>query len=240
MRTEDLARVAAESARYRIGAAPGFIDVFEVIRSLREPQFHLLRYPLDTDSVDGAFVRRESGSYIFVNSSFYLSHQRFTAAHELGHAFLEPGEDDVSHFERSIRLDRYEDAAANRFAAYFLMDADSVRTLASTVVDPAVVCLQVMDKFEVSLDAAAVHLKVLGLISEEDRQSVLARKEQAGTFVRLARELGIRSPGNRRPDQAVDPGRAYFADLSALRDAGLVVPEQYEAMRTLNSTPASV
>lgn len=239
MRTEDLARVAAESARYRIGATSGFVDVFAVIRSLREPQFHLLRYPLETDSLDGAFVRREGGSYIFVNSSFYLSHQRFTAAHELGHAFLEPGEDDVSHFERSIRLDRYEDAAANRFAAYFLMDADSVRSLASDASDPAALCLRVMAEFEVSLDAAAVHLKVLGFISEEERQSVLARKEQAGSFARLARELGVRPPNNRRPDEAVDPGQTYLADLSALRDAGLVVPEQYEAMRALSSTPAS-
>src|SRR4051794_16912319 len=123
MRTEDLARVAAESARFRIGAKRGWIDVFEVIRGLRDPRFHLLRYPLATEALDGAYVRRESGSYIFVNSSFYLSHQRFTAAHELGHAYLEPGEEDVSHFERSISLDRYEDAAANRFAAYFLMDA---------------------------------------------------------------------------------------------------------------------
>jgi Predicted Zn peptidase len=239
MRTEDLARLAAESARYRVGAPSGLIDVFEVIRALREPQFHLLRYPVDTESLDGAFVRREGGSYIFVNSSFYLSHQRFTAAHELGHAFLEPGEDNVSHFERSISLDRYEDAAANRFAAYFLMDADSVRLLAAGVSDPAVLCLRVMAEFGVSLPAASVHLKVLGLITEDDRQAVIARKEQAGSIARLARELGVKAPRNHPPDEAVDPGQSYLSDLTALRDAALVVPEQYEAMRTLRATATS-
>lgn len=235
MRNEDIARLAAESARYRVRAAPGWIDVFKAIRSI--PEYHLLRVPLPAESLDGAYIRRAGRHYILVNSSYYRNHQRFTAAHELGHAFLEPDGDEVAHFERE--LTRHDDAAANRFAAYFLMDEQTVRTVAGAQGSPVAKCLAVMDSFEVSLEAAGIHLRSLGLISELERADVLRDRDEAGSLSRLARTINAKGPKNRPPDGATDPGDSYFNDLESLLRSGLLVPEQFDRMRSLVPTRGS-
>lgn len=227
MRTEDRARQAAESARFRIGAGPGRVDVFGGIRRLAN--YHLLRYPLPANSLEGAFVRHGDQHFVLVNSAVRMTRQRFTAAHELGHAFLEPDSQDVARFE--IDLNRLEDRAANRFAAHFLMDEQTVRDAVTGVEDPIGKALALISTFEVSLEAAAIHLKDLGLIGEVDLQIVLqARDVKLST---LAQARGMPVPANVAGDSAIDPGSDYLEGLAALNAAGLLAKQRHEEMRSL-------
>lgn len=99
----------------------GSIDVFETISRLDIP---LLLRPLD--GLLGAYLR-EPAHGILVTTQRPLSIQRFTAAHELGHYYLEhqPSLDDENVLRRSpfqnSGLPDIQELEANTFAAAFLM-----------------------------------------------------------------------------------------------------------------------
>jgi hypothetical protein len=100
--------------------APGCIDVFRTILKL---DISLLFRPLD--GLLGAFLAKPSTG-IVVTTERTLAIQRFTAAHELGHAYMkhEVSLDDNSILLRSGSRTRPFDAretAADSFGASFLM-----------------------------------------------------------------------------------------------------------------------
>lgn len=228
MRIEERARQAAESARFRLGAPRGRIDVFHAIRALG---IHLLRWPLPEKSLEGAFARRGDAEFILVNSSktTWLTRQRFTAAHELGHRFLS---DDRSVQWLEPTIDRDDDVEANRFAAYFLMDEPSVRESVEGVEDPIARALNVAADFEVSLPASAIHLRELRLISPAEAADAMNAGAQA-TLATLAKRHGARQPSVRR-DIVRDPGPDYDQALQGLLSGGLMSAERYREMRTLS------
>lgn len=227
MRIEERARQAAESARFRLGLRGGRVDVFDAIRQLG---IHLLRWPLPDDSLEGAFARRGAMEFILVNSAsgVWLSRQRFTAAHELGHRFLSD-ERDAAWFEASI--DNTDDVEANRFAAYFLMDEPTVRAGVSYSEPPMARALNTAAEFEVSLAAAAIHLRALGLIAPSDVDAIL--EERAETSLRqLAARYKARQPVARQ-DPVRDPGSDYKNVLQELLRDGLISAERERSMLAL-------
>lgn len=99
----------------------GSIDVFETISQL---DIALLLRPLN--GLLGAYLREPSPG-ILITTQRQLSIQRFTAAHELGHFYLEhkPSLDDDNVLRRSPfqnqGLPDLQELEANTFAAAFLM-----------------------------------------------------------------------------------------------------------------------
>jgi Zn-dependent peptidase ImmA (M78 family) len=90
--------------------------------------------PLDTDDdLSGYYLRRGDDQLIAVNSAHPRVRQRFTVAHELGHAMLDSG--DQMHIDQAFRLRAAhrghkvdpDEAAANSFAATLLMPEDDLR-----------------------------------------------------------------------------------------------------------------
>lgn len=225
MRVEQVARQAAESARFQAGVGPGRVDVFGAIYTLK---FHLLRYPLPEGSLEGAFLRHDQERFILVNSASVRTRQRFTAAHELGHAYLGLA-DGVAHYDQTL-FDP-EDRKANLFAGHFLMDEQSARALTQRERDPVRMALVVMADFDVSLDAAAIHLAGLGMIDQTDKRKLLELSNDRS--VRLAdlwRQHGLAAPRDSRADRVVDPGSDYRRALHDLHRTGLLSDEQYAAM----------
>lgn len=218
MKTEALARQAAEAARYRAGLRPGRVDVFAAIRDLG---VRMLRHPLPDLGVEGAYVRRGSHAFILVNSAPWLSRQRFTAAHELGHHFLTP-EDDLDHYDEVV--DASADRAANLFAGHFLMDEESVLETVDGVRDPLAAAIGVMQAFDVSLPAAAIHLRDLGVIDEHDKRQIFDELETS-TIAALCQRVGarIRRDAGRNRDE-VDPGDEYLAALVRAVARGRLAP----------------
>jgi Zn-dependent peptidase ImmA (M78 family) len=219
MKTEALARQAAESARYRAGLRSGRVDVFAAIRDLG---IRMLRYPLPDSGVEGAYVRRGAHAFILVNSAPYLSRQRFTAAHELGHHFLTP-DDDLDHYDEVV--DGSADRAANLFAGHFLMDEESVLATVDRVRDPLAAAIGVMQAFDVSLPAAAIHLRDLGVIDEHDKRQIFDEAETA-SIPALCQRVGApvpRNAGRNRDD--IDPGEEYVAALLREVTRGRLAPE---------------
>lgn len=227
MSVEERARQAAESARYRLGIPPGRVEVFGAVKRLG---IRLLRYPVD-DGLEGAYLRSEGRSYILVNSSARPVRQRFTAAHELGHHFLHP-DVDLAHYDQDLYTP--EDRVANLFAAYLLMDADTVHQLAEPESNPLRRALVVRYEFDVSLEAAAIHLCNLGLMAEADRMAVMEARDRS-SIPQLARRVGLDAPPERRPDNAIDPGDDYANALGAVHEAGFLSDERYRAMVELFS-----
>lgn len=110
--------------------------VTAVIQHAPVPVEHLIKaqgielhYPDLGRDVSGVLVRRPSGMVIGVNRRHAKTRQRFTAAHELGHALLHQGAE-VHHdevFRVNLRSDLSsqgvdpEEVEANHFAASLLM-----------------------------------------------------------------------------------------------------------------------
>jgi Zn-dependent peptidase ImmA (M78 family) len=84
---------------------------------------------LDED-VAGALVRNGTGAVAFVNASQWVARQRFTLAHELGHAFIgheQLAPDTTATIAGSTHVP--EEIEANAFAAAFLAPPGGVRAM---------------------------------------------------------------------------------------------------------------
>lgn len=110
------------------------------------------------DLLLSGFFEKETFS-IYVNANEPNYRQRFTIAHELGHALL--------HKESSNRMDiKYDlgnyhikEVEANRFAAELLMPREALQTFLPMGLSFQDLC----DKFDVSSEAMNIRLKRLGL-----------------------------------------------------------------------------
>jgi Zn-dependent peptidase ImmA (M78 family) len=100
-------------------------------RVAEQAGFQVMTDRLNSD-LSGFYLREGDQRVIGVNVFHPRVRQRFTIAHELGHALLE---DHRSHFDRDLRLRDVESSSgtdvdeinANGFAAEILMPADWVR-----------------------------------------------------------------------------------------------------------------
>ena len=223
MKSNQRACQAADAARYRAGLPPGPIeDVPAVIRALG---IRLLMYPLDDDSVEGAYVRRAGYPFIFLNTCTrirYLARLRFTAAHELGHHFLSDEEADVAVYEVDAAK---EDRIANEFARCFLMDAHSVHELVAGIRSPLTKALRVQERYGVSLDAAAIRLCDLGLITMAEKDGITGR-DQNITVRQLREQCGLPAYDPPVSNPIVGLGDDYTGTLELLIRQGLVPPER--------------
>lgn len=122
-------------------------------------------------NVSGSVIKRDENIKILVNSNDPLPRQRFTIAHELGHALLHLEHNDGTFMDNNKSLyradtnfinseDAQREKEANAFAAALLMPARDVKNLwsiADSLDDLA-------KDFGVSRQAMQIRLENLGLI----------------------------------------------------------------------------
>lgn len=123
------ANAAFEAARRHVHLSTDLskrVDIFDIIR---QEGLWLMFQPLG--NLYGSYLRIEDGAGILINANHPLNLQRFTASHEYGHFVLKH----TSSFdeEESIQPHRGErnlqEAAAQTFAAHFLMPLQLVNTV---------------------------------------------------------------------------------------------------------------
>lgn len=111
----------AEEVRVK-WARKGISDVFEIL----ENQCILIRKPLVTTEIS-AFTTYFSDNFIvFLNSSFTLGHERYSAAHELGHLVLH---DEQLIKENVLSMEEVTEREATVFAVEFLMPETGVKEI---------------------------------------------------------------------------------------------------------------
>lgn len=91
----------------------------DVFRDFRRIGIHVFRRRLENSRISGLFVRHPlAGNCILINYTEDAYRQRFTAAHEAGHAILDDGEDVVVSFWDKRDL---SEIRANTFASRYLL-----------------------------------------------------------------------------------------------------------------------
>lgn len=138
----------------------------------------IVRDPLPGQDVSGFYLRQGERQVIGVNSAHAPVRQRFTIAHEIGHAVL--AEQDHLYVDRVTRLRGPRSAEgtdpaeieANAFAAELLMPEEMLsRHLdAHGGIDPydQAAVHQLADAFQVSTQAMLIRLGVLNLAPPQD------------------------------------------------------------------------
>ena len=162
-------RVTELLAKYGVNEPP--IPIETLIRS----EGIELHYPDLGDDVSGVLVRQSGGMVIGVNRRHSKARQRFTAAHELGHALLHEGSE-VHHdqvFRMNLRSDLSsqgidpEEIEANHFAASLLMPRITLER------DPSAFLIEIEDatavsslarRYGVSAHAMALRLAALSRV----------------------------------------------------------------------------
>lgn len=121
--------------------------------------------------VAGGIFREKSGpTYIFINEDENRFRQRFTLAHELGHYYKRFSENEYEFTDYRNDMSSTgtdpEEIFANHFAGCLLMPEEEVHSLHDELKENLSengVVIALAKKFDVSVDAMKVRLKVLDI-----------------------------------------------------------------------------
>ena len=172
----------------------GISNIFDVCSS----EYYLIRYPIGETAVLGAAMIKDGDIIIFSNSSYPLSREIFTVAHEIGHVVLNHIESNncTIHELSSNHMDENE-LEANHFAVCLLMPKDKVDEYIS---DQFQYCegylwtpleiATIMGTFNVSFDVALNRLNNLGYITN-DQYEFLQHQKNETKVSNLLRAIGI-------------------------------------------------
>jgi Zn-dependent peptidase ImmA (M78 family) len=106
-------------------SADSSIDIFNTLKNLKNVT--LVFHPFSSQ-ISGMCIKAESHFLIAINSSTTIGRQRFTAAHELYHTYLQDGFSSVvceANLEDNKKND--EEKNADLFASYFLAPVESLQ-----------------------------------------------------------------------------------------------------------------
>jgi len=174
------------------------IDVFHDFRSIG---VHVFRRRLENSNISGMFLKHPTaGKCVLVNYLEDVYRQRFTAAHEAGHAILDDGEDFVVSFKNWEKSDLVE-TRANTFAAHYLVPPEYVALMPAIEWTPTSV-VDVAQKMRINVDVLVIALQRDGRVD-------------ASTAARLR---GLKVPRDRKidpefPVSLSDAGRAHKVAL---------------------------
>lgn len=235
-------RVRAASLRQGFGLTDVFVppesqnnQVFNFWRGLLEENgvlvFQTTKISLDT--FRGLSVYHDDLPLILVNGGDSPMGRTFTLFHEVAHLI------NRTSGLCALRESVDEEALANNFAANFLMPENAVRARLNGPAEPLTIAEQLARHFKVSTLAAAVRLRRLGIIDDDELEAVRSasdegwrraqqRQKQKGGFVppwRLRyRDLGPTYIG--AVAQALEDRRVDMVDATYLLNARLPMVEQ--------------
>jgi Zn-dependent peptidase ImmA (M78 family)/transcriptional regulator with XRE-family HTH domain len=181
-------------------------DVFDWLRSAG---FRVFRRSLISSPISGLFVEHPiAGKCILVNYTEDKYRQRFSAAHEAGHALMDAGKEFNLSGPEDYSSGSLNEMRANAFASAFLMPPELLQKLGSPadwnrpdkIVDTA-------DRLWVSIPALLSALRSAGLIDDHTREAM------KGKMLRL--------PEKREPELSGDLSPRQFERKEALLRVGL-------------------
>jgi Zn-dependent peptidase ImmA (M78 family)/DNA-binding XRE family transcriptional regulator len=166
--SKETPEVAARALRekWAIGERP----ISNMIHLLEAKGVRLFSLSENTETVDAFSMWRRNKPYVFLNRKKTAEHQRFDAAHELGHLVLH------KHGGPSGRKAEEE---ANRFASSFLMPKSDVLANISYV-DSLEQLINHKKRWRVSLAALNFRVHKLGLTSEWEYRTFSIQIQQSG------------------------------------------------------------
>lgn len=160
----------------------GILNIFDLCTD----EFYFIRYPVGEQSIMGAALIKNNDKIIFSNSSYILSREIFTVAHEIGHFALEHvNSNNQSHHDATVNNSNQEEKDANYFAVCFLMPKEKVEEFIKNRFQydgeynwTSLEIASIMTTFRVSYEVAINRLNQLGLISEEQHFNLQQQKSE--------------------------------------------------------------
>ncbi|RNL51862.1 ImmA/IrrE family metallo-endopeptidase [Arthrobacter oryzae] len=197
----------ANSLRNEFGLTAAFTppesqqnQVFNFWRGLLETHGFLVfqTTKISLETFRGLSIHHKILPIILVNGADSAGGRTFTLFHELAHL--------VNRTSGLCILNEHvnEEAIANSFSANFLMPERAVRRTLGGIDDPAEAAHHLSSVFRVSPLAAAVRLRILGIIDEAELAEIRRQSDQKWAQVREAQKG---SPG------FVPPWRLRYRDL---------------------------
>ena len=146
------------------------LDIFGVLGKLEN--FTLVFYPF-TERISGMCIKLEQDMIVAINSTLSYGRQRYSAAHELYHLFIQDGF--LSTIcEQNIEADKSEsEKEADSFASYLLVPYDSLKDFITNTLKKRPLTLQIEDVvrieqyFQMSRQATLFRLLNDGYITRE-------------------------------------------------------------------------
>lgn len=191
-------------AHWKLGNKP----ISNMVHLLESKGIRVLSLDVTSDDVDAFCTWRDQVPFVFLNTRKSAARARFDAAHELAHIVLHRHGDCTG---RSVEVE------ANQFASAFLMP--KVDMIASAPKTPTVSkLLQAKKRWGVSAMALLYRMKVLGLVSDWQYQSL----------VRKLSQRGLRS--NEISDEIRETSALLSSSLKLLNEDGFSIPRIAEHM----------
>ena len=214
---EPRCRLVAYALRQQLGLGNGFVDPFVV---LRERGAVVVRHAVSDDgNIDGSYRLVDDQAFVFINSSRPAVRQRFTAAHELGHHELDAPASRVDIVDVDVFGVTGLHQDMNHFAGAFLIDSMGARKLRAAGLTGDALVAATMAEFVVSLKAAAIELKYLHLITPQQCNDLISRREaddfRVGDFVA---QFGLTMPADPGQIEELDP--SYMAMVKSRYEHG--------------------
>lgn len=148
-------------------------DIYEDFRRIG---LHVFRRQLANSNISGLYLKHPTaGKCVLVNYSEDVYRQRFTAAHEAGHAILDEEEDFVISFSSWDRKDLKE-IRANSFASSFLMPPEFLAKVPQSRYSTPQSAADLANELRVSTEAFSYALKEAKLVSDSYVSEIKAVK----------------------------------------------------------------
>jgi len=168
---------AAKALRSHLGFKANQLAT-DIFRDFRSIGLHVFRRKLANSAISGLFVRHPiAGPCLMINFSEDVYRQRFTAAHEAGHAILDDGSDVNVSFDSENRGAAWgksdlSEIRANTFASHFLMPPEFLLAVPDPKQWPVSKAIEWASRLKVSTTALAIALKDAGLITDTTVQQL--------------------------------------------------------------------
>lgn len=216
--------------RKRLGEdAMSPLDVFAILGRL--DNFTLIFYPF-SERISGMSIKFENDMVMAINSSLSYGRQRYSAAHELYHLFIQK-EFKSTICERNIESEKPEpEKEADAFASYFLAPYDALKAFVADVLKKRPMNLSAEDVvrieqyFQMSRQATLFRLINDGYISREFAESMKSNVIKSALRLGYDASLYLPLPENK---QYMTTG-SYIKLAEELREKDIISDGKYEEL----------
>jgi Zn-dependent peptidase ImmA (M78 family) len=144
----------------------------DVYADFRRLGCHIFRRELANSNISGLYIRHPvAANCVLVNYGEDIYRQRFSAAHEAAHAFLDTDEEVVVSFYAG-RVADLREVRANTFASRYLIPPEFLRQIPKPTDWPTPKALEWAGKLKVSTEALSIALREAKLISEDTQEAI--------------------------------------------------------------------
>lgn len=207
----------------------------DVFADLRKAGIHIFRRVLANSNLSGiCILHPDIGPCVLVNFQEDVFRQRFTAAHEGGHAILDTGEEDIFVSRDNWTDSNWSELRANAFASHFLIPPELLKKLKVEVFSDDERVKNLALQLEVSTSALAIALKEQKLITEDRRIAISALRLWRRPDLQSAQSQSCLSElcyAQRCPTPSEKPARTCHFERSKYRAGSHEKPHTRAAAR---------